>query len=681
MKKNEKEIDPLEKSINSALKKISWKLLKKELDRLNIEANLERILNFVIHSECLVNKRGDVELREKIKILIHELLLYISKKTSYESYVRFEKKVKFLSTIESCFSGILNLQSEYPDLKLLSSRQKIWSCLKYFVENFNALEEKMADRFQSGGPIFINNLFIEDMGGNSFDPSTYHVQQVSALGSALFMEAYKNNWFEKDGSLVLPSYEDVSDDAVHSAGVIFYCANTWGLFDYLQEQVRYLGRDFSIIESFKYIDAPPNFDFSIRFGENPYSEIFDYIASRRNHTREFSNAMSIRELIRSDSHLKSIQSNPIYDYLSDFYVSSSSLSVLLNYDIAKDTNLYACLTLNEWISGFCAVRDFFRKKRSLTMQEKSRKFSSELIHFNQDSLVDHLIMLGFSLEKGLVLVDNLTFNKRSRDLFDSPLIKKENGYLAVYDIVLGSVVSRAVASNILSRKLQFDTKGAELENSLREIFIENNIETRSYKKVYPAPEGEYEYDALVLWGDVLFVFECKNRWLCESRPIAIYNHEKQINKDINQVNRLVHGLQKNPSMLTAAFGREIAYKKIVPCVVSGLPYSMTESQSGIYFTDISIITRFFSSRYFEIESVDKSSTQPLRIYDQWSSFSPSAEDLIKSISKPLQVLVETELLEFKKRFCFVGSSIVLEYDYITTKQVEVEEYISILDKT
>ncbi|ROL67402.1 hypothetical protein BHU25_17960 [Pseudomonas vranovensis] len=303
----------------------------------------------------------------------------------------------------------------------------------------------------------------------------------------------------------------------------------------------------------------------------------------------------------------------------------------------------------------------------------------EIITFSQESLLTHLQSSGMTKEQSLAFIKNVTFHRKARDLFDAPLIKTSTGFAVLYDILKGSVISRAVASNILSRKGEFKPKGEGLENEVKELFISHGIEAVGYKRKYPEPEGEYQYDVLALWDGKLFVLECKNRWLCEGRPVAIYNFLKQTREDARQVTRLVGGLELHPEMVHAAFGREVKYDEIIPCVVAGLPYAMPDQLDGVFFTDKSILTRFFSDRYFGVEYTDRPKEDQHVIYDQWETNKPLVSDFIRTLRNPIQVALTNGTLDSRSVEFPVGRSIHLKSSYIYTKQLDLDAYQDLIN--
>jgi hypothetical protein len=666
-----------EAAINSALTKLSWKLLKRELDKFQWYRSPLVLLSAIMRTEALINRRPNAEKTRKRKELFDDLIAFISLRLDKPSLDNFKKMLEFFGTIEKCFDEVLSFEGELSALKDLSPETRLWSTMTWFAGDQNHLYEKVEDQFRTGAPVLINSLSVTDAYGIFVDPETYHTQQVEALGSALLMEAYRNNWFSSDGVVVIPDRVPVNDTEAFKSGSVLYNANIWALIDILQEHVRYLGREHNIREAHEYDNAPDNFKFGIEFGESTKAQILDFIASQRNRSRESTNFFSINKDSELNSLLDAAAEISGSKTVKDHYHAASSLTTLLSYNVLEDDALYEGLTLSDWIYGFCFIREFCTAM--LPEAFKGKPMVSELITFNQESLLDHIQSSGMSKEKSLTFVKNITFHRKARDLFDAPLIKTSSGFAVIYDTLKGSLISRAITSNILSRKGEFKPKGDGLENEIKELFISHGVEAVGYKRKYPEPEGEYQYDVLALWDGKLFVLECKNRWLCEGRPVAIYNFLKQTREDVRQATRLVAGLKLHPEMVHAAFGREVKYDEIIPCVVAGLPYAMPDQLDGVFFTDVSILTRFFSDRYFGVKYTDQSREGQQIIYDQWKTNAPLVSDLIKTLRNPMQVAITNSTLGSRNVEFPVGRSIYLKSSYIYTKQLDLEAYRDIIN--
>lgn len=350
-----------EAAIHNALSKLSWKLLKKEMDKTPWYKSPIELLELIMRSDSLLNKRENTEKSRKRGELFTELLAHVALKVDSNVLDEFKKKLDFFSLTDDCFKEILKFEGELSALKDLESDTRVWSAMSWFVEDSNFLQKKIEEKFKSGEPVLITSLSVTGESGVPVDPSTYHTQQVGALGSAILMEAYRFNWFDAEGIVVIPDRVQVADDEIYKAGSIFYNANIWAHLDNLQEQVRILGREFLVRAKDEYENAPEDFKFGIEFGRNTDSEIFDYIAGQRNFTRESSNFFALKKDVGLNSLLDAVASITRSQSVKQHHIASSSLSVLLNYNILEDDTLYEGLNLTEWIDGFCSLREFCTK--------------------------------------------------------------------------------------------------------------------------------------------------------------------------------------------------------------------------------------------------------------------------------------------------------------------------------
>ncbi|MNP39669.1 hypothetical protein D3C76_1332540 [compost metagenome] len=133
-------------------------------------------------------------------------------------------------------------------------------------------------------------------------------------------------------------------------------------------------------------------------------------------------------------------------------------------------------------------------------------------------------------------------------------------------------------------------------------------------------------------------------------------------------------------MVSAAFGRNVSYDEIIPCVVGGLPHAMLDCISGIYFTDISIISRFFSKRHFEVEFGGENDGNSILLYDQWNADKPSVSKFLKAISRPVQIILALGGTDFKIVETAVGSSIHLKSKLISSKHLDLSAYKELVSK-
>lgn len=664
-----------EKAIHDALAKVSWKLLKRELDKVAWHNQPLELLNVMMRADGLLNRRENNDKARRRAELFSELFAYVQGKLSPIDLDLFKRRLGLFEVFDQGFSEILEFEGKLDAVRLLPVNVRIWATAGWYISDRATVKRKMEEKYLSGQEMLLNSITIEGASGELVDPGAYHSQQVRAMGSAIMIEAYRCNWFDGEGLVELPEPVPVKDEDISKAGAVLFNANAWALLDDLQEQVRYLSREVTIRDASQFENPPEGFKFGIEIGPNVPEKFFEYIAAERTATRESSDFFAIKSDANLDVLLQRIAAVCGSEFARDNYIACHSLSTLLNYNIHDDDNEYSGLTLSEWVEAFCGLRDFCAGL--VSVPRDMANIISELIEFCRNDLIEYLKRYNLTPQKCEIFVKNMTFHKKSRDLFDTPLLKTPTGYAVLSDTVLSSVVSRAIASNLLSRKDEFKPKGAGLEDKVRNIFLKNGVEAVCFKRRYPEPEGEYEYDVLVLWDEKLFVIECKNRWLSEGRAIAIYNQVKQMKGDVEQVQRLLAGLEMHPDMIEAAFGRRVNFSEVVPCVVNGLPYSLLAPYQDIIFTDISVVSRFFSSRTFTFEQLGASGQSEF-LYNQWSSESPSAEDFCKAIRRPIQVEMVSGTIRLRRTEMPLGLSAYITADALDYKDMSSSDYISLV---
>ena len=192
-----------------------------------------------------------------------------------------------------------------------------------------------------------------------------------------------------------------------------------------------------------------------------------------------------------------------------------SLSEILGYPIAGDHETPCGLRLVEWIRGYAvlqllAEQHYERLGRDGLIVKLAR---TELI-----ATLDRLGITGGSAER---FVDLASIQASSRDLFDQPLIRVQDGSLLLFGPgILNADPARLTLSAIGNKGEQLSRKGKAFESEMLKFFQDKGFAAKTIR--FRVDGSDYEYDMLVPWGDHLFLFECKNRTLSGHNPVAAY---------------------------------------------------------------------------------------------------------------------------------------------------------------
>jgi hypothetical protein len=233
-------------------------------------------------------------------------------------------------------------------------------------------------------------------------------------------------------------------------------------------------------------------------------------------------------------------------------------------------------------------------------------------------------------------------------MFDCPLIRLQDGNILLFaPAVADANIAMTVLSNLSNRGEQLSRKGSAFEEHIRDVFRRNNIPVFAFKATR---DGEqFEYDAVVVWDDIIFVFECKNRSLSGNDPVQAYYFDLEVQSQARQAARLAEALQRYPDIVEKELGAGHVGKKIVPCVLHSLPYSRADPINGVYFTDASSLTRFLQQEYFRVKVEHKIGRATLlhrtALKKYWKGDKPTADDLMRELVEPFALNLSVDHLE------------------------------------
>lgn len=308
----------------------------------------------------------------------------------------------------------------------------------------------------------------------------------------------------------------------------------------------------------------------------------------------------------------------------------------MSYDIAADKESPGGLRLVEWLRGYAVLGQIAEDRSHSGADANNIVFTIPVAE-----LIEILDRCGLKNGRAERFISAATFAKSSRDLFDCPLIKLADGLLLIFGpSLISSNPARIILSQISNRGEPLARKGKAFETDILRFIKKQGLTAGSFKKKYDGEE--YEYDVVVVWGDYVFVLECKNHSLSNHHPVQAYYFELELASSANQVKRLADNLIRHPEILLDEFGVEIVDKKIIACVVNSLPYALPGQVNGVYFTDASGLKRFFQDRYFHMNTQHEISGE-LRLlhrsatHSLWDGDKPTPDDLIRQLESPFQL--------------------------------------------
>lgn len=652
-------IELSEKPVGEALEKLSWQVLEEHLaDTALTPQDVDKLVGLVRRSDALVLKRLNPKAQKNRDKFLDKLAIHLDGKGHPTQAEQVRSHAVRLNEIDGVYQSILGLLSK-TKAAALSPELRVSALLDRSNREYIDLLKQMEENHLAGEALDLGKVTIRGEGGNEFNPEDVHELLLATLGSTLGMEAHIHGWYDNTGVLVLPSLPTPTDQDRFAVGSVQMLAAAWRQWQFSERRHRYL-------------DAPleRKDDLVAAWAEHGVNRLWDSRPSN-DYLELYNNVANARLAERLRQHFTTVLCYSLYekavsgidsevDLLPNQSVSlhelhgATALSQLLSGDITEDQSEYAGLTLAEWVRGYSVLQDVAQK--ALQLREPDRL----TIRFSNIELVELLQRLGLHGGKAQVFIGHATYRKASRDMFDQPLIKLQDGGILLLAISAAtSSLPTIILSTLGMLEVNLDGRGKRFEKSMIALLDKQGIKA---KNIVCDREGEtYDYDVAFVWGDYLFLFECKSRGLSGGDPARAYFFSLGIRKAIKQVKRLAEGLKRYPDILST-YMPEAVGKEVVHCVVNSLPYATFTENDVLHFADEGGIARFFQQseigpRGFSREA-GLSDINPVVFL--WDGDKPTPEDFLRHLRTPIQLVIAVSHLKLMPFQISVGEDEALQ---------------------
>lgn len=586
------------------------------LDRLPLAV----FTDIILRNENLIVQDGNSEKMAWVQGYIDSLKENIRKKYPSEHSVS-EKKISFIPLANKYFHQLFEWRSSTDAVEELTASKLVSASLARAAEDYLIIAEKAKAALMGGvqGKVIDTHqsYLIEDSLGNRVHPdsamSTLFESVFLILKSTGFIEGFK----EKNHFNFI-EYLHPNEDELYKISALNINAMSWKYFDTLQKDIRHCNRQW------EYSDSNDDVPEEYKKGVKEYLDVHSPVSWR---AYEIVAEQRVRQLAKeiyfgaSEWLSKNKSSN---EGLLNRLSSKVVIEKVLSLDPDDERNKCLGLTLSQWLEGYAVLQDFVKDSYI------KGKVDTLIPLMQKDSLIRIFSEKGVPEGIAESFIDNVTFGPSSFDLYDTPLIKFGTQYMVYAPVLKEAMLHELVISNVGRNKEKLRNKGDALEDRLFDLFSESGFQPKKIKE--KRKEEEYEFDVSVKWEDFLFVFECKNRAVPRS-PVLSRNMMDDYKEHIGQLARLCAGLKKHPDILEKHFGRNHRIKKIVPCIVNGVPLSLDKRLDGVFVTDVSAISRFFngSEIMLNLPSGERC------VYSQWVSSNPTVEDFLFLLNNPFNV--------------------------------------------
>jgi len=648
-----------EETIKEALNSLSWDDLSDHLSNIQLTSDqVDKLLGLVKRSEALIQKRNAPNKEKKRDKLLECLAVVLEEKAHVEAATRVRSYATMFRIVDGCYQGILDLLKKCDAADFAPEKRVSALLARSGREYVNLIKNCLSAADQ--GVMEYGTRTLKNDEGQNFSIEAIHEGLVDALGSTIGMEAYINQWFDDKGTIVLPSLPSTTDQDNYIIGSVQLLALSWRNWQRAERRHRYLD---GVLKEHTEGLGPDYFDKGVaRLLEcSPSNDLekYDFIANARLDERlkqllinlSFNRKVEQKVVgIESSAHLLPEQAVSV----SEIH-GAVALSQLLSSDINSDYDEFAGLRLVEWIRGYAVLQCISETSRNLDSPD------SLSIRFDETELVCLMQRLGLAGNKACLFIEWATFRRESRDLFDQPLLRLQDGSLVLVGLAAEhSSLPRSVLSTLAMLKVNLDGRGKNFERYIIGFLKKHGLDAKGIR--CKRAGEEYDYDVAFVWGDYLFLLECKSRSLSGNDPIGAYYFSLGVNSVLNQVNRLADGLCKHPDILEE-YMPEAVGKQVVFCVMNSLPYSIIGGIDGIYFTDESSFGRFFIEPQFGERKVGRKEgfggIEPGNVFTSlWRDPKPTPEDLLRHLEKPIQVIISKAHTELSPAWARLGEDTV-----------------------
>lgn len=641
-----------EQKLKASFVNFDWAALARHFEELEFDdAVLEVALGHATRHTGWICKYPDKKIERKRAAFFGAFSAYVEQRLGREQSQRVNEIVELIGLVERGYREIAaiidqtDIGKKAPDIRAWSMISR--ACSEYeLVESFHQAALAQATQVN-----LAQGVRPRDADGKEFSMDAALEGLADGVRLTLQMEAFKNGWFNERDELVLPEPPLIDDVLRFQAGSTQVLAAHWRHWTHLERRRRYLGGRLDVRRG-EVIPEPLRSQIKSWIVYEPDEtsgrELFDYFANQRLKHRFAQNLMEIRIQLGASGtgvgsrHGAALPTEQLVSEIEGHALVA--LSEMLGYLVTDDDDDSSGLRLLHWVRGYAVLHDLARENiRRVSTSDRWQVIMDEA------QLVGILQSCGLEGAVANVFVSLVCLHRSSRDMFDCPLVRLENGKILLFaPPVLALNIPLAVLSNISTRQGQIGRKGAAFEKATREMLAERGLQPRAFK--FRRGVEEYEYDAVVPFESHIFIFECKNFTLSGGEPSEIYHFDLAISSQARQVKRLAAALERHSDIVAEQLGPEHVGKPIVPCVLHSLPYSRPGPVDGVYFTDFSALGRFFAERHLRIVVPhfigDARILHRIAIRDVWGGDRPSAQGLIAMLDNPPQIELLMRFVDF-----------------------------------
>ncbi|MGE6576048.1 hypothetical protein ACQKFM_14125 [Paenibacillus xylanexedens] len=364
---------------------------------------------------------------------------------------------------------------------------------------------------------------------------------------------------------------------------------------------------------------------------------------------------------------------PPEGYISKY--EKSACEFIQEYFSFEDLNVeFNGIKLSELVRAYSLVAiecdKFIKHRKRISNDFIDISLNDICMGKSKQKWISKFINVGIRKDRVEKILDFMTFDINSNDLFDSPFIKIGNNYVVIPSASYITDSARAILLNLNSKGIDISKKGTEFEKGIREAVSYANVKCIHLEK------KDYECDAVFSLGNDLFFIETKHL----NHPTSYREYMRNLddlNDACSQLDRIVGFYLEKENLIKIKNELGLEYiNNVYKMVVTNTSQGQTLKVNDTLITDDTHFVGYFKRRPPQIVEISSGVVTTRSLFSEYYEGQVNTEQFINLIE--LSPLIEQNKKRVDRRIIDLSDQIGIKFEdyYIKINTIVTPEFLS-----